>query len=65
MTVARLYLDKYVEFEPLLKMDVPKYKAELIAKKLSLKDLLEEVRAHKAEQDNLDRRFAPCSQLPC
>ncbi|BBN11637.1 hypothetical protein Mp_5g13570 [Marchantia polymorpha subsp. ruderalis] len=57
MTVARLYLDKYVEFEPLLKMDVPKYKAELIAKKLSLKDLLEEVRAHKAEQDNLDRRI--------
>ncbi|KAL2653917.1 hypothetical protein R1flu_022045 [Riccia fluitans] len=57
MTVARLYLDKYVEFEPLLKLDVPKYKVELIGKKLSLKDLLEEVRAHKAEQDNIDRRI--------
>ncbi|CAM6094963.1 unnamed protein product [Calypogeia fissa] len=57
MTVGQLYLDKFVEFEPLLKVDVPKYKADLVARKLKLKELLEEVKVHKVEQDSLDRRI--------
>lgn len=58
MTVVQLYLEKFVEFEPLLKVDVPKYKADLLARKLKLKELLDEVKVHKTEQDSLDRRFA-------
>eukprot|EP01018_Ginkgo_biloba_P007250 Gb_31260 [translate_table: standard] len=56
MDIARAYLDKFSVFEPILKLDVAKYKADLETRKPPLKELLIEVRGHRSDQDNLEKR---------
>ena len=50
------YLQKFKAFDSMLQLEASKYKLDLESKKLSLKDLLAEIRGHKADQDNIERR---------
>jgi hypothetical protein len=41
----------------MLQPEASRYKVELESKKLPLKDLLAEIRSHKADQENIERRL--------
>ncbi|XP_024523426.1 dynein heavy chain 1, axonemal [Selaginella moellendorffii] len=57
INMAKTYLDKYRVHEPLLQLEIPKYKTELEGRKPLLKDLLVEARTHRVDQEELETRI--------
>jgi hypothetical protein len=59
LTAVRVYLDKWAEFEPLMRLDLAEYRNGLEQKNAPLKELQAEIDRHQADLLDLDRRYVP------
>lgn len=59
LTAVRVYLDKWAEFEPLMRLDLAEYRNGLEQKNAPLKELQVEIDRHQADLLDLDRRYVP------
>jgi hypothetical protein len=64
LTAVRVYLDKWAEFEPLMRLDLAEYRNGLEQKNAPLKELQAEIDRHQADLLDLDRRYVPSFYRP-